>query len=75
MTLRYRFPRTLPGWLVLFRLTIGVCPFCKSWLNGNWPYDSNTYCLPCGGAILPNGFWEALHWNYNDHERAKRKGE
>lgn len=64
MTLK--LPHSLVGWKRLTAITLRRCPLCWGPLCRNWPqYDNGEtiYCLPCGGLILPRGFWRALAWN------------
>ena len=67
-----RFPRTLLGWKRLFWITLRRCPKCHGSLCQDWPmYDSGDtlYCMPCGGAIIPRGFFTALRWNEATEKR------
>lgn len=67
-----RFPRTFRGWKVLAAVTLRRCPLCWGPLLRDWaPYDDGdtVYCLPCGGAILPRGFWRALVWNARSYKQ------
>lgn len=68
------FPKTKVGWRNLVLITLRICPQCKGHLIRDWwwadPGDT-IYCMPCGGAMYPNGFWKALASNYL-HEKAKQ---
>ncbi len=56
----------------LFWITLRRCPECHGALVRDWPqYDDGRfiYCMPCGGMILPPGFWPAV----TRHIRTKLK--
>ena len=60
------FPRTRRGWKALFWLSVGRCPLCHGALLRDWPlYDDGVtvYCMPCGGAMFPNGLLATLRMN------------
>jgi hypothetical protein len=59
------FPKTLRGWKALFWLALGRCPKCKQGLcQDPWSWDDATaYCMPCGGAMYPNGLVRTLRCN------------
>ena len=61
-----KLPRTFLGWRRLFWITLRRCPECKGRLLRDWPqYDDcfTIYCMPCGGAMYPRGFWRAIWAN------------
>lgn len=62
----FRFPRTKRGWFNLIWLTLRRCPFCHGPLSQDWPIydDGHLWCLTCGGARYPNGFFRSLRENY-----------
>lgn len=63
-----RFPRTLHGWIKLFWISIGVCPFHWSWLLATWKDRPNAFCFSCEGiGIFPDGFMSAIRFNYYAH--------
>jgi len=77
--LKIRFPRTWLGWTRLFWITIRKCPKCKgSLIYDNWygaAGDTTLYCMPCGGAMYPGGFWRCLASNYRSVNKEKAKPE
>lgn len=67
-----KLPKTWFGWKRLFWITLGRCPQChRATIYDPWDYGLRdiVYCMPCGGVILPDGFFSALRWNYRSVNR------
>jgi len=72
----FLFPRTLRGWKNLLLLTLRRCPQCYgSLLRDSVLYDDGqtVFCPPCGYAMLPRGFFNALRWNARASAEASKK--